>query len=287
MSTRLKIVSLLVPALTGAVFVWYYFTFRATTKPGDLAHRTVSLGATGKNSLSSTHTQSYTYQVVNSYPHDPGAFTQGLAFEDGVLYEGTGGRGVSTLRKVELETGRVLQLQRLPADVFGEGIAVCKDKVIQLTYLSKLGLVYSKDSLELLQRFTYATEGWGLTYDGTHLVMSDGTSALYLLDSETFECTGQIDVHDNDGPVSMLNELEYAKGTVYANIWQTDDVVIISPQTGQVLGYIHLQGLLDPAYVQGPVDVLNGIAYDAKNDRLFVTGKLWPELFEIELVPLK
>ncbi|UCE20492.1 MAG: glutaminyl-peptide cyclotransferase [Gemmatimonadota bacterium] len=231
--------------------------------------------------------RSYTYKIVNIYPHDQGAFTQGLAFADGILYEGTGGVGISTLRKVDLETGKVIQQQRLPNNFFGEGVTVYKDHVMQLTYLSKIGFVYDKQRFTVLQRFNYPTEGWGLTHDGTHLIMSDGTATLYLLDPETFENRGKIAVYDDNGPVPFLNELEYVKGYIYANVWQSDDIAIISPETGQVEGYIHLQGLIDPASIQEPIDVLNGIAYDSKKDRLFVTGKLWPELFEIELVPLK
>ncbi len=229
----------------------------------------------------------YTYKVVKTYYHDPKAFTQGLTFEDGFLYESTGLHGISTLRKVELATGRILQIRKLPAEFFAEGLTLYRDKIIQLTYKAHVGFVYTKDNFELLRRFDYATEGWGITHDGKRLIMSDGTSTLYLLDPETFEQTGRIEVHDNNRRVSGLNELEYVKGEIFANVWPTELVVRISPQTGQVTGWIYLTGLLPLQDRTRQVDVLNGIAYDAVNDRLFVTGKFWPKLFEIKLVPMK
>jgi len=226
----------------------------------------------------------YGYRVVNAYPHDRSAFTQGLAFEDGVLYEGTGLRGHSTLRRVELETGRILQTRELPARFFGEGVTVYGDRIIQLTWQSNMGFVYNKDSFELLQLFGYATEGWGITHDGQRLVMSDGTPTLHFLDPQTFGEISRIEVCDSDGPVTGLNELEYVRGEIYANVWPTDRIVRIAPQTGRVTGWIELGGLLSPEEQTEPVDVLNGIAYDPRNDRLFLTGKLWPRLFEIELI---
>jgi uncharacterized repeat protein (TIGR01451 family) len=228
-------------------------------------------------------TYSYTYTIVNTYPHDPDAFTQGLVFENGVLYEGTGLWGRSTLRKVTLETGGVIQSYDLPSEFFGEGITIFGDRIIQLTWRSHTGFVYERDSFDLLREFTYPTEGWGITHDGERLIMSDGTSTLYFWDPETFEQVGQVGVYDENGPVRRLNELEYVQGKVFANVWQTDRIAIIAPQTGQVMGWIDLKGLLDPGSVSQPVDVLNGIAYDAETDRLFVTGKLWPTLFEIDL----
>jgi glutamine cyclotransferase len=229
----------------------------------------------------------YTYRVVNTYPHDPDAFTQGLVFENGVLYEGTGLHGRSTLRRVELETGDILQIRELPAQFFGEGVTICSNRLIQLTWQSNVGFVYDKESFELLQEFNYATEGWGITHDGKRLIMSDGTSTLHFLDPETFEEIGHIEVLDRGSPVTSLNELEYVQGEIYANVWQTDLIARIAPLTGKVTGWIELKGLLAPEDHGEPVDVLNGIAYDAENDRLFVTGKLWPKLFEIELIPLE
>ncbi len=226
----------------------------------------------------------YTYNIANTYPHDRNAFTQGLVFEDGVLYEGTGLFGHSTLRRVELETGDILQIRELSAQFFGEGITIYENKIIQLTWQSNIGFVYDKNSFELLQEFNYSTEGWGITHDGEHLIMSDGTSTLHFLDPQTFEEISQLEVFDNGDPVTRLNELEYVQGEIYANVWQTDRVARIAPETGRVVGWVDLAGLLTAEDLSEPVDVLNGIAYDAKTDRLFVTGKLWPKLFEIELI---
>ncbi len=225
----------------------------------------------------------YTYNVVNVYPHDEAAFTQGLVFEDDVLYEGTGLYRQSTLRRVELETGNVTQLYSLPDRFFGEGITIFEDKIIQLTWRSGKGFVYDMDSFDLLQEFEYQTEGWGITHNGSALIMSDGTATLYFLDPETFQTIGQVEVHDEE-PVVFLNELEYIQGKIYANIWKEEKIVIINPQTGQVSGWIDLEGIRDLVN-QGTSDVLNGIAYEPKGDRLFVTGKRWSKLFEIELVP--
>jgi len=226
----------------------------------------------------------YGYRIVNRYPHDPNGFTQGLVFVDGFLFEGTGLRGRSSLRKVDLATGTILQSRNLPARFFGEGVTVYHNKVIQLTWRANLGFVYDKDTFQLLETFHYPTEGWGLTHDGKHLIMSDGTSILYFLHPETYKEMGRIEVRDLKGSVSHLNELEYIKGEIYANVWETDRIARISPQTGEVLGWIDLEGLLRPEDRNRRIDVLNGIAYDAKNNRLFVTGKLWPKLFEIDLV---
>lgn len=226
----------------------------------------------------------YTYRVVNSFPHDPEAFTQGLVFENGTLFEGTGLYRQSTLREVELETGVVLRSLSLDSQYFDEGITIYNDQVVQLTWRSNTGFVYDKDSFELLQTFSYSTEGWGITYDGVHLIVSDGTSTLYFWDPVTFEEIGRIEVRDQYGPVSRLNELEYVGGEVFANVWYTDLIARINPHTGRVTGWIDLEGLLESEQGVGSAGVLNGIAYDAENDRLFVTGKRWPKLFEIELV---
>ncbi len=223
----------------------------------------------------------YTYTVVHVYPHDPTAFTEGLEFVDGVLYEGTGLRGHSSLRKVDLATGKVLQEQTLAEQYFGEGVTVVGDKIYQLTWQAHTGFVYDLQSFKQLSEFSYTTEGWGLTHDDQHLIMSDGTSTLYVRDPVTFAEIGRVEVHDADGPVVRLNELEYAKGEIFANVWQTDYIVRIAPETGVVTGWIDLSGLLGPADRTQPVDVLNGIAYDAAAGHLFVTGKLWPKLFEI------
>jgi len=229
----------------------------------------------------------YTCRVVQTYPHDRNAFTQGLIYEDGILYEGTGLRGRSSLRKVALASGEVLQYRALAPEYFGEGITIWGQDLIQLTWQSRTGFVYDKDSFVQERIFHYPTEGWGLTHDGQKLIMSDGTATLYFWDPETLAEIGRVQVHDEQGPVVRLNELEYVQGEVWANVWQTDRIARVNPETGQVTGWIDLSGLLTPEDRNPPVDVLNGIAYDAQDDRLFVTGKLWPKLFEIELLPLK
>ena len=237
------------------------------------------------SSLNATNIPIFGYEVVNAYPHDPSAFTQGLVYEDGVIYEGTGLNGQSTLRRVDPETGRVLQQTSLASTFFGEGIAIWKDRLIQLTWQSNLGFVYGKENLTRIGNFSYQTEGWGLTSDGKRLIMSDGTETLYFLDPSTFTRVGEIRVTAVGEPVKGLNELEYIKGKIYANMWPSNWIAIISPDTGSVVGAINLKGLLQENDTQGHrVDVLNGIAYDAKADRLFVTGKWWPKLFEIKLV---
>lgn len=226
----------------------------------------------------------YTFTILSAYPHDRDAFTQGLAFENGTLYEGTGLYGKSSLRRVDLKTGEVLQIHALPYDYFGEGITIFGDNIVQLTWQSKKGFVYDKNSFEVLRDFTYATEGWGITYDGKRLIMSDGSSFLNFLDADTLKATGRIEVYDSGKAVSNLNELEYVNGQIYANVWPTDNIAIIDPQSGRVTGWIDLSGLLPQQADGKPVDVLNGIAYDTTNNRLFITGKLWPWLFEIKLV---
>jgi glutaminyl-peptide cyclotransferase len=228
----------------------------------------------------------YGYRVVNTYPHDRGAYTEGLQYVDGALYEGTGRKGASELRRVVLETGEMQQRCTLPDVYFGEGVTVLGDKIYQLTWQNHIGFVYDKTSFTLQRSFTYPSEGWGLTHDGQRLIMSDGTATIHFLDPATLEETGHIDVHDDLGPVIRLNELEYVRGEIYANIWQTDWIVRIDPQTGTVLGWIDLGGLLSAEDRLQTVGELNGIAYDAAHDRLFVTGKLWPKIFEIQLVPV-
>ncbi|MBN2590003.1 MAG: glutaminyl-peptide cyclotransferase [Sedimentisphaerales bacterium] len=231
--------------------------------------------------------QFYGYEIVNTFPHDTNAFTQGLIYEDGVLYEGTGQYGYSSIRKVELETGKILQIYHMPDEYFGEGITIWKDKIIQLTWQSETGFVYDKHTFEPQREFSYRSEGWGITHDGEHLIMSDGSPTLYFLDPETYEVVSKLAVYYGESMLKNLNELEYINGKVFANIWGTEDIVIINPQTGQVESMIELDGLLNRWNIQQQVDVLNGIAYDAKNKRLFVTGKWWPNLFEIKLVPKK
>lgn len=225
----------------------------------------------------------YGFEVVASYPHDPGAFTQGLQYVDGVLYEGTGLYGHSSLRRVNLESGEVEQQINLAPAYFGEGIHVLEDRIYQLTWQSQVAFLYDRESFALLGEFSYPTEGWGLTYDGETLLMSDGTSTIFRRDPETFAEVGRFTVTDRGAPVVRLNELEYINGSLWANIWQTDEIVIIDPTNGEVTARVNLAGLL-PQEMSAGADVLNGIAYDAENDRIFVTGKRWPLLFEIKLV---
>jgi len=229
-----------------------------------------------------SHTPVASYRVVHVYPHDPEAFTQGLVYRDGVVYEGTGLNGRSTIRKVRLENGEVLQLQKVDAQYFGEGIAVVDDTIYELTWQSGIGFLYDRTTFKRKGTFTYRGEGWGLTYDGQRLIMSDGSAFLRFLDPATQKEVSRIEVKDGTVPVGNLNELEVVKGEVFANVWQTERIARISPKTGRVTGWIDLKGLLTPREAQ-EADVLNGIAYDAAGDRLFVTGKLWPKLFEIKI----
>ncbi|HUD40670.1 MAG TPA: glutaminyl-peptide cyclotransferase [Dokdonella sp.] len=225
----------------------------------------------------------YDVHVVKTYPHDREAFTQGLIFHGGHLYESTGLNGRSSLRKVDLESGRVLKQHSVDPAHFAEGLTAWKDGLIQLTWRTQTGFVYGLRDFKQRRTFRYVGEGWGLTHDGKRLIMSDGTSVLRFLDPETFEETGRVDVHVNGRPLNGLNELEYVKGQVLANVWPTDHIVMIDPASGAVTGQMELLGLLTEADRKQPVDVLNGIAYDAKGDRLFITGKWWPKLFEVRL----
>jgi glutamine cyclotransferase len=225
----------------------------------------------------------HSIRVVNVYPHDPDAFTQGLVFHKGYIYEGTGISGQSSIRKVELKTGRVLKRQSLAAEHFGEGITICRNRLIQLTWQSHTGFVYDLQSFRLLQTFSYPTEGWGITCDGNYLIMSDGTAVLRFLDARTYKMVKQIEVRDRGSILPNINELEFVRGEIYANVWGTGYIVRISPRTGQVLGWIDLRDLYRYVGAGRNIDVLNGIAYDANGDRLFVTGKYWPNLFEIRL----
>jgi glutaminyl-peptide cyclotransferase len=225
----------------------------------------------------------YTYRVLQSYPHDRRAFTQGLIYRKGFLYEGTGMNGQSGIRKVKLETGEVLQVHAIPRQYFGEGITEWHGSIFQLTWQSEIGFVYDFSTFQQTKTFTYHGEGWGLTNDGTRLIMSDGSSSLRFLDPTTLLETGRLAVRDQNGPVENLNELEYVEGEIFANVWQTERIARISPRDGRVTAWIDLAGLLSPME-RGGADVLNGIAYDEAGKRLFVTGKWWPRLFEIRLI---
>jgi glutamine cyclotransferase len=225
------------------------------------------------------------FRVVNTYPHDPDAYTQGLIYLDGFLYESTGLNGRSTLRKVRLETGQVVQRRSVDAAYFAEGLTAWNGQLVQLTWKSNIAFVYDLLSFAPRRSFRYPGEGWGLTHDQRTFIVSDGTEVLRFLNPDTFRETRRILVRDGAVAVHQLNELEYVRDEVYANVWHTNRIARISPQSGHVLGWIDLQGLLPAVYRLDSQAVLNGIAYDADNDRLFVTGKLWPWLFEIEVEP--
>ena len=227
------------------------------------------------------------FEVIHAYPHDPNAFTQGLIFLDGTLYESTGLNGRSTVRKVQLETGKVLQQAVVDSVYFAEGMTNWGPDLVQLTYKNQRGFVYDRASFKIKQRFSYEGEGWGLTQDGKRLIMSDGSAQLRIIDPVSLQETGRVTVKDGTRPVTELNELEFVHGEILANIWMTDRIARISPTTGQVTGWIDLKGLMKSSELSSLDAVLNGIAYDPAGDRLFVTGKLWPKLFEIKLVPKK
>jgi glutaminyl-peptide cyclotransferase len=242
-------------------------------------------GQSSSHAAGPRHTPEYTFKIIRVFPHDPSAFTQGLVYHDGFLYEGTGLNRQSSLRKVRLETGDVVQHVELPGEFFGEGIAIVRDKVIQLTWQSQTGFVYRLSDFQLLRRFSYPGEGWGLTSVGNEIFMSDGTAEIRVLNAATLAEKRRFAVHDGATPIDQLNELEFVEGEIFANIWQTDRIARISPRTGKVVGWIDLKGLLSPVYRRRSDAVLNGIAHDSAHRRLFVTGKLWPNVFEIQIVP--
>jgi glutaminyl-peptide cyclotransferase len=229
----------------------------------------------------------YGYRVVKTYPHDRNAFTQGLEYRDGFLYEGTGVVGQSSVRRVELATGRVVQRFDVPQPFFGEGITVLNQQILELTWQTQTGFVYDKASLRVLRSFNYTGEGWGITNDGKQLYMSDGSAQIRVWDPNTLKEVRRITVTDGSRRITDLNELEFVRGEIYANVWHTDRIARISPADGKVLGWIDLSGILPKGDVSDPEAVLNGIAYDAASDRLFVTGKMWPKLFEIKVMPKK
>jgi glutamine cyclotransferase len=225
----------------------------------------------------------YSYKVIHAYPHDRGAFTQGLFYNNGVFYEGTGQEAGSTLREIELKTGKVLRQLNLSPSLFGEGITLYKDRIYQVTWQNKVGFVYYKSTFEQINKIYYQTEGWGLTTMNNQIVMSDGTNVLYFFEPEMFTVTSRIEVYDNEHLVDSLNELEYINGEIWANIWMTDLIARIDPATGKVIAYIDLKGILNDPETDTSINVLNGIAFDPDGKRIFVTGKNWPKLFEIQL----
>ncbi len=241
-------------------------------------------GASATQPASAAAPRRYTFTVVNTYPHDRRAFTQGLLYRDGVLFESTGNYGRSSLRRVRLDTGEVLKRIDVDALHFAEGLAAWDNRLIQLTWQSELAFVYDLETFELLETFSYEGEGWGLTQDGRRLIMSDGSSTLRFLDPLTFVETGQLTVTERGQPVSNINELEMVGGELFANVWYSDEVIVIDPETGQVTARIDFSSLREQVGRLGHEAVLNGLAWDATGDRLFVTGKHWPQLFEVRLV---
>jgi len=244
----------------------------------------VALAVSCSDSPSSDAAPVLSYKIIAAYSHDTSAFTQGLVFDDGFLYESTGSYGQSSLRKVDLQSGKILQSIRLPDRIFAEGITVLGPRIYLLTWKSNRIFVYDKETFTLLADFPYPAQGWGLTHDGKNLIASDGTATLRFLDPNTLAVVSQIEVRHNDRAVGGLNELEYIKGKIYANLWPTDRIAIIQPGTGRVTAWVDMTGLL-PGRDRAAADVLNGIACDEENNRLFVTGKLWPKLFHVELIP--
>jgi glutaminyl-peptide cyclotransferase len=233
--------------------------------------------------LSDVAPKRYGYKVVHTYPHDTEAFTQGLVYDKGVLFEGTGQKSGSSLREVELQTGKVLRQHNLDPSLFGEGIALYKDRIYEVTWENKVGFVYDKSTFNVINKIYYSTQGWGLTTIGDKLVMSDGSNLLAFYEPEMFTIISGIEVYDNEKKVESLNELEYINGEIWANIWMTDLIARIDPSSGKVLGYIDLKGILPEADRTPETDVLNGIAWDTDGKRIFITGKRWPKLFEIRL----
>lgn len=229
----------------------------------------------------------FQYEIVNHFPHDPNAFTQGLVWKDGFLYEGTGLYGQSSLRKVDLETGVPLEQYDLSDNFFGEGITIFQDRIYQLTWRENIGFIYDLKTFQLLETFSYPYEGWGITHNHEQLIISDGTSILHFLDPFTLEEVKQIEVFENQTAINFMNELEYVQDKIYANIWQTDRIAIIEPETGKITSWLDLSGILDTANLVQKIDVLNGIAYEPEKDRLFVTGKLWPKIFQIKIIDHK
>ena len=227
----------------------------------------------------------YTYKIVNTFPHNTESFTQGLYIEDGILYESTGLKGKSAVKKIDLKTGKVIKSRNMQDKFFGEGLTIVDGKIYQITWRSKTGFVYDKVSLDILRTFSYKTQGWGITYDGKYLIISDGSDTLYFMDPKSFVVVGKLEVYDKNGKITKLNELEFINGEIYANIWGKDLIARINPKTGYVKSWIDLAGILSKEDRKGKEDVLNGIAYNPENDTLLVTGKFCWKMFDIKVVP--
>jgi len=261
-----------------AVISTYLFVSRSSSEPPS--------GGTGNGIASDSprvEARQLSYEVVNSYLHDRTSFTQGLVWNDGGFYESTGQYGSSKLRRLEFPSGHVAREINLSPELFGEGLALIGNRLIQLTWKSHRGFVYDRDTFQLIREFSYDTEGWGLTYDGTNLILSDGSSDLFYIDPTSFKVLRKLSIKMNDRPIRELNELEFIEGEIWANVWQTDLILRIDPQTGSVKSYLDLKGILAPSDSRGDENVLNGIAYDPEHKRVFITGKLWPRIFEIRV----
>lgn len=222
------------------------------------------------------------YKIINTYPHDRNSFTEGLVYEAGFLYESSGRTSDSDLRKIDLQTGEILKLHKLDGNYFSGGITLYQNKILQLTLKSKVGFVYDKDEFKLINKFYYNTEGWGITHNDEHLIMSDGTDNIYFLNPKNFKKVYNIKVHDEFRPVTKLNELEFIQGEIYANIWKSNKIARICPHSGRITGWLELNGLLTPKEYK-KIGMLNGIAYDKQNNHIFITGKMWPKIFELKL----
>jgi len=277
MDFTIRPVATIVAVLAGCTAAWSQEDIRSDV---DAGHRQVSI----ERILDQTAIPVYDYKIARTYPHDTGSYTEGLVMQDGKLYEGTGRYGFSEVRLNDIETGKAIKRYTLGPTYFGEGLTVFGDRIYELTYISNKGFIYDAETFELEQTFDFLTQGWGLTHDGTHLLMSDGSSVVRFLDPDTLDTTRAIYVTDDVGPVGFLNELEYVDGKLYANVWQTNFIAIIDPKSGKVIGWINLTGLNpDPKTLVYPF-VPNGIAYNTATKRLIVTGKCWPFLWEIDLV---
>jgi glutamine cyclotransferase len=275
--------ALLLLPLLGAAWLWQQKPPVSPPPPSTAQVQTAPIKTAPIKTAPIKTARPVSWQVVNSYPHDPQAFLQGLVWHDGGFYESTGLEGRSTLRRVEFPSGKVLQKHALPPEEFGEGLDLWKDKLIQLTWQSRKGYVYDRKSFQKLREWSYQTEGWGLTNDGKNLILSDGSDTLFFFDPEALRPVQQLPVTLNGRPLRNLNELEFINGEVWANVWQTNIIVRIDPRSGVVNSYLDLSGVLPAKLRTGREDVLNGIAYDKEKKRIFIGGKLWPRLFEIKV----